>query len=203
MVHFNRVSDVYGPFSNFYGQGRGNGTGGGYFAGNPAHFRIPCLSSTRFGAGPYSMVETPFVMLKLACAGNMAAAVNLAKNAHGTGEAVKALGRPPALTMSPAQVRVWDECSVAVMQHLVYCKFQHGQRGMLEMLLATGDARIEERTGRDNFWGTGSFREGGRGANNLGIALMHARECIRAGKEAPPLPEAVMVAIGQAQDEAG
>ena len=64
---------------------------------------------------------------------------------------------------------------------------------MRELLLATGDAHLEERNGHElpeksngnrAFWGTGAYGRGGDGSNWNGKILMEEREAIRNGLRA-------------------
>lgn len=76
------------------------------------------------------------------------------------------------LTMRPH----WDEVKVAIMRHIVTCKFNDPL--LATWLLATGDVTLEEgnRWG-DTFWGI-DLRTG-RGENHLGQILMDVRSQLR------------------------
>ena len=65
----------------------------------------------------------------------------------------------------------WEQVKVDIMRTVVRAKFsQHGC--IRELLLSTGDLKIVEHTGKDNFWGDGG---NGKGQNWLGRVLMEIR----------------------------
>jgi len=70
----------------------------------------------------------------------------------------------------------WESVKDTIMFEAVLAKFtQH--EGPREILLATGDATIVERTENDSYWGDGGD---GSGKNRLGQILMRVREELRA-----------------------
>jgi ribA/ribD-fused uncharacterized protein len=78
----------------------------------------------------------------------------------------------------------WPDVRLEVMRQALRAKFsQH--RSLREQLLATGSARLVERTRRDAYWGDGGD---GRGHNHLGRLLMQLRDQLR--KEAADVPPA-------------
>lgn len=69
----------------------------------------------------------------------------------------------------------WDSIRDNVMREVVYTKFvQHDD--LKKILLSTGDEKLIEHTGNDNYWADGG---NGSGKNMLGIILMETRERIR------------------------
>jgi ribA/ribD-fused uncharacterized protein len=67
--------------------------------------------------------------------------------------------------------RDWESVKVSVMTQAVRAKFtQHDD--IRAVLLGTGDARLVERTGNDDYWGDGGD---GSGRNMLGQVLMRVR----------------------------
>lgn len=74
----------------------------------------------------------------------------------------------------------WENIKDKVMYDIVYAKFSQNPE-LKEMLLATGDAYLEEgNTWGDKYWGTVD----GVGRNQLGKTLMSVREKIRKETEA-------------------
>jgi len=66
------------------------------------------------------------------------------------------------------------------MEEIVRAKFTQNEC-LREMLLATGDAVLEEgNTWNDTFWGV--HLKNGQGQNHLGRILMKVREELRAGE---------------------
>jgi ribA/ribD-fused uncharacterized protein len=83
----------------------------------------------------------------------------------------------------------WNKVRLDKMREAITAKFRMPQ--MREMLLATGDAHLEERNGSEEpeqgnggfaFWGTGAYGRGGRGSNWNGKILMEERAAIRKGE---------------------
>ena len=73
----------------------------------------------------------------------------------------------------------WDKKKYGIMAVLVFQKFTSNS-DLKEMLLATGDAHLEETNSwGDTYWGCD---EDGNGQNNLGKILMDVRETIRKNK---------------------
>ncbi len=71
--------------------------------------------------------------------------------------------------------RDWESVKRDVMRRALHAKFtQHEDLG--ELLLATGSARLVERTGQDRYWGDGGD---GSGQNWLGRLLMELRDALR------------------------
>ena len=69
----------------------------------------------------------------------------------------------------------WEAVKDSIMHEAVRAKFtQHTD--LREVLLATGDAEIVEKTEKDKYWGDGGD---GRGKNQLGQILMEVREGLR------------------------
>lgn len=69
----------------------------------------------------------------------------------------------------------WEQVKISLMRKIVEAKFEQNPQ-LKEMLLATGDAYLEEgNTWGDRTWGTVN----GVGANNLGRILMDVREDLR------------------------
>jgi N-glycosidase YbiA len=71
--------------------------------------------------------------------------------------------------------RDWESVKVAVMREALRAKFQQHEE-LARQLLATGEAKLVEHTGNDNYWGDGGD---GRGQNMLGRLLMEIREELR------------------------
>ena len=69
--------------------------------------------------------------------------------------------------------------SVIIMMTALRAKFVTGNPDLRARLLATGDAYLEERTANDSYWGSGSWRPNGPGANMLGRCLMAIRSELR------------------------
>lgn len=71
--------------------------------------------------------------------------------------------------------RDWERVKIGVMREAVEAKFrQHDE--LRALLLATGDAKLVERTENDDFWGDGGD---GSGRNELGRILMAVRAALR------------------------
>ncbi|GAA5505507.1 NADAR family protein [Novipirellula caenicola] len=71
--------------------------------------------------------------------------------------------------------RDWESIKDNVMRDAVMAKFtQHDD--LRERLLATGNAKLVERTANDDYWGDGGD---GSGKNMLGRILMEVREKLR------------------------
>ena len=64
----------------------------------------------------------------------------------------------------------WESIKVEVMRRALQLKFQNPE--LRAKLLATGDARLEEDSPWDTFWGVG---KSGKGENMLGRLLMELR----------------------------
>lgn len=78
----------------------------------------------------------------------------------------------------------WPDIRLEVMREALRAKFSQ-RRSLREQLLATGSARLVERTRRDAYWGDGGD---GHGQNHLGRLLMQLRDQLR--KEAADDPAA-------------
>ncbi|WP_018608720.1 NADAR family protein [Uliginosibacterium gangwonense] len=65
----------------------------------------------------------------------------------------------------------WESAKIGVMRDAVRAKFQQ-HPDLLEMLLATGSARIFEDSPTDSYWGIGANRNG---KNMLGNIIMEIR----------------------------
>jgi ribA/ribD-fused uncharacterized protein len=75
-----------------------------------------------------------------------------------------------------AQLRPdWERVKVSIMGRIVARKFKDNPR-LMEMLLATGNAPIEEDSPWDSFWGTG---RDGNGRNEMGKILTRLRKELR------------------------
>jgi adenylate cyclase len=71
----------------------------------------------------------------------------------------------------------WDEWKDTVMERALHAKFtQHD--ALRDLLVGSGDERIEEDSPRDSYWGTGPE---GKGQNKLGEMLMRLRAELRGG----------------------
>ncbi len=71
--------------------------------------------------------------------------------------------------------RDWERVKIGVMREAVEAKFrQHDE--LRALLLATGDAKLVERTENDDFWGDGGD---GSGRNELGRILRAVRAALR------------------------
>jgi hypothetical protein len=71
--------------------------------------------------------------------------------------------------------RDWEAVKDAIMREAVLAKFtQH--EDLKQILLATGEALLVERTNKDSYWGDGGD---GSGLNKLGRILMSVREELR------------------------
>jgi len=71
--------------------------------------------------------------------------------------------------------RDWESVKVAVMREALRAKFQQHE-DLARQLLATGEAKLVEHTGNDDYWGDGGD---GRGQNMLGRLLMEIRAELR------------------------
>lgn len=80
----------------------------------------------------------------------------------------------------------WEQVKISLMREIVQAKFEQNPQ-LREMLLATGDAYLEEgNTWGDRTWGTVN----GIGANHLGRILMDVREELQTlGKQAQETSE--------------
>lgn len=68
----------------------------------------------------------------------------------------------------------WEEVKESVMRELLFQKFS--QPEFMELLLATGDAYLEETNWwKDRYWGVCE----GKGKNRLGFILMEIREALK------------------------
>lgn len=69
----------------------------------------------------------------------------------------------------------WESVKDNIMRDAVLAKFtQHEE--LLELLLATGEAKLVEHTTNDAYWGDGGD---GSGRNRLGLILMEVRQKLR------------------------
>ena len=71
--------------------------------------------------------------------------------------------------------RDWESAKVNVMREAVFAKFKQ-HKELEDLLLSTGDAKLIEHTGTDDYWGVDSS---GRGRNMLGHILMNIRQTLR------------------------
>ena len=71
--------------------------------------------------------------------------------------------------------RDWERAKLGVMREAVEAKFRQHEE-LRDLLLATGDAKLNEHTENDDFWGDGGD---GSGRNELGRILMAVRACLR------------------------
>lgn len=97
-------------------------------------------------------------------------AVEAVRKASHPGEAAK-MGRDKSTPIRED----WDDIRDDVMRYVVYWKFRQ-HRDCMATLLETGEAKLVERTARDNYWGDGGD---GSGENMLGKILMEVREVLR------------------------
>jgi N-glycosidase YbiA len=72
----------------------------------------------------------------------------------------------------------WEHRKERAMLEALVAKFTQNDY-CYEVLLGTGNARIEERAPCDGYWGTGSRGAGGLGQNRLGILLEAVRDELR------------------------
>jgi ribA/ribD-fused uncharacterized protein len=94
-------------------------------------------------------------------------------------KSVKALGRK-VKEFSAAR---WDDVKIPIMKKALRAKFVNPKHGLLEKLLATGDAEIGEANPRDKYWGIGTSADTAdaqnpkkwKGQNQLGKLLMELR----------------------------
>jgi ribA/ribD-fused uncharacterized protein len=73
--------------------------------------------------------------------------------------------------LATARVEHWDSVKVAVMRKALQQKFKQND-DLKQVLLATGEAELKEKSLVDSFWGIGAD---GQGSNMLGILLMELR----------------------------
>jgi ribA/ribD-fused uncharacterized protein len=76
----------------------------------------------------------------------------------------------------------WEAVKDSIMHEAILAKFTR-HADLREVLLATGDAEIVEKTDNDAYWGDGGD---GRGKNKLGQILMRVREEL--GSDIPMSP---------------
>lgn len=69
----------------------------------------------------------------------------------------------------------WEQQKDEVMRRAVLAKFR-AHKDIKDILLATGDAVLVERTTSDTYWGCGSDETG---LNKLGLILMEVREILK------------------------
>jgi ribA/ribD-fused uncharacterized protein len=101
-------------------------------------------------------------------------------------KSVKALGRK-VKDFSEAK---WDEVKIPIMEKAVRAKFVNPTHGLMEKLLATGDAIIGEANPRDKYWGIGTSADTAdaknpakwKGQNQLGKILMKLRDEFKQAK---------------------
>jgi len=75
----------------------------------------------------------------------------------------------------------WDDLKDAAMERALRAKFtQHDS--LRDLLVGSGDERIEEDSPHDSYWGTGPD---GKGQNKLGTMLMQLRAELRGGARIP------------------
>jgi N-glycosidase YbiA len=85
---------------------------------------------------------------------------------------VARMGRSRARPLRPD----WNEAKDDIMRRAVLRKFET-HAGIRDLLLATGDAELIEKTTSDYYWGCGTD---GTGKNMLGKILMEVRDTLRA-----------------------
>jgi hypothetical protein len=101
-------------------------------------------------------------------------------------KSVKTLGRK-VKNFSDAK---WDEVKIPIMEKAIRAKFVNPEHGLMEKLLATGDAIIGEANPRDKYWGIGTSADTTdaknpakwKGQNQLGKILMKLREEFKQAK---------------------
>ena len=101
-------------------------------------------------------------------------------------KSAKALGRK-VKGFSDAK---WDEVKIPIMEKAVRAKFVNPEHGLMEKLLATGDAIIGEANPRDKYWGIGTSADTTdaknpakwKGQNQLGKILMKLRDEFKQAK---------------------
>jgi len=80
----------------------------------------------------------------------------------------------------------WDEIKDEAMQRALRAKFtQH--ESLRDLLIGSGDEKIEEDSAKDYYWGTGAD---GSGQNKLGKMLMRLRDELRETEGAKPVQDA-------------
>ena len=84
-----------------------------------------------------------------------------------TPAAAKQLGK----TRTPSFRADWNEVRDDVMKKAVEAKFKQNPE-LLQLLLDTGDAQLQEKSLFDSYWGTGRT---GKGQNKMGQILMKLR----------------------------
>ena len=85
-----------------------------------------------------------------------------------------AMGRDKSLPLRAD----WDKVKDHYMRVALMAKFKCNNY-LYEVLMGTGENKLEERTKNDSYWGTGSDEEGGSGKNMLGVLLMELRSKLR------------------------
>jgi N-glycosidase YbiA len=85
---------------------------------------------------------------------------------------VARMGRSRARPLRPD----WNEAKDDIMRRAVLRKFET-HAGIRDLLLATGDEELVEKTTSDYYWGCGTD---GTGTNMLGKILMEVRDILRA-----------------------
>jgi ribA/ribD-fused uncharacterized protein len=101
-------------------------------------------------------------------------------------KSAKALGRK-VKGFSDAK---WDEVKIPIMEKAIRAKFVNPEHGLMEKLLATGDAILGEANPRDKYWGIGTSADTTdaknpakwKGQNQLGKILMKLREEFKQAK---------------------
>jgi ribA/ribD-fused uncharacterized protein len=86
-----------------------------------------------------------------------------------------------AARLSTEEKRSWDARSKEVMFRALTHKFSFASE-LADQLGDTYPAYLEERTSKDEVWGSGSDSAGGKGENRLGKLLMRVRTRLRAIK---------------------
>ena len=87
-------------------------------------------------------------------------------------------------------LRRCDPIAIPIMEKAVRAKFVNPTHGLMEKLLATGDAIIGEANPRDKYWGIGTSADTAdaknpakwKGQNQLGKILMKLREEFKQAK---------------------
>jgi len=78
----------------------------------------------------------------------------------------------------------WDQYKIKVMEKIIELKFSCDNKDLMQKLIATGDAYIEETNSwGDEFWGVNVTKHGSAGQNMLGKIIMSRRSEINEMKQ--------------------